>query len=109
MSEVNCIFCKIRDGEIPKEFTYQDNDIMVFPDIKPVKPTHLLIIPKKHIEDLLDLEDRALLSRLLEITQKMIRQFGLTDKGYYLMTNGGGHQIVPHLHTHLIGPMGKAS
>ena len=56
----DCIFCRIARKEIPKEFTYEDEDIMVFPDINPVKPIHLLIIPKKHIPELHALDNPAL-------------------------------------------------
>ena len=68
----DCIFCSIRDGKIPKEFTYQDEDIMVFPDINPVKPIHLLVVTKKHIEDFLNFEDKELLNKINSVTQRMI-------------------------------------
>ena len=103
-----CIFCKIRDGVIEKEFSYEDEDVMVFPDIHPLKPIHLLIIPKKHIEDYLIMNDEGLMIKLTKIIQKMIREQKLEDKGYRVLINGGGAQIVNHLHVHLIGPLGKA-
>ena len=103
---MNCIFCKIRDGEIAKEFTYQDEDVMVFPDIRPSKPIHLLIIPKKHVTDYLKLDDNRLANRLREVAHKMIRENKLENKGYKLSINGGGYQIIDHLHIHLLGPMG---
>lgn len=102
----DCIFCKIRDGKIPKEFTYQDQDVMVFPDIHPLKPVHLLIVPKKHIADFLELEDEALVNRLHKVVQDMIREQNLEGKGYRVTVNGGGYQIVDHLHIHLLGPLG---
>jgi len=105
----DCIFCKIRDRIIPNEFTYEDRDIMVFPDIHPVKPTHLLIVPKKHIEDFLDLNDKDLLEKLQKTTQNMIRKFKLGNKGYRIGVNGGGAQIIDHLHVHLLGPLGKSA
>lgn len=101
----DCIFCKIRDGKIPANFVYQDEDVMVFPDIHPVKPIHLLIIPKKHIKEFLVLEEYHLLEKLGKVIQRMIREKGLEDKGYRIMMNGGGHQDVDHLHIHLTGPM----
>lgn len=100
-----CIFCKIRDREIPKEFTYEDKGIMVFPDIHPVKPVHLLIVPKKHITEFLKLSENDVLLKLKEIIQKMIKEQKLEDKGYQIVINGGGLQIVNHLHIHLKGPM----
>ncbi len=93
---------------MPKEFTYEDEDIMVFPDIHPVKPTHLLIVPKKHIIDFMDLDEEVLLNKIRLVTQNIIRQFGLAETGFRLSTNGGGAQQIDHLHIHLVGPMGKA-
>lgn len=81
---------------------------MVFPDIYPIRPVHLLIVPKKHIKDFLDLDDKNLLEKLRKVSQKMIRKFELENKGYRLGMNGGGAQIIDHLHIHLLGPLGKA-
>jgi len=106
---MECVFCKIRDRIIPKEFTYEDDDIMVFPDIHPLKPVHLLIVSKKHIEDFLMMNDEGLMMKLTKITQEMVKQFGLENKGYRVGVNGGGAQIINHLHFHLLGPMGKAA
>lgn len=104
----NCIFCKIRDRIIPKDFTYEDDSVMVFPDINPLKPIHMLIVPKKHLEDLLSINDEELMMKLTKISQEMIKKFKLEDKGYRLVVNGGGAQIINHLHLHLLGPLGKA-
>ncbi len=113
----NCIFCKIRDRIIPKEFTYEDDDLMVFPDIHPLKPVHLLIVPKKHIEDFLMINDlhfakasrgkEGLMMKLTKIVQKMVKKFKLGNKGYRVVINGGGAQFIDHLHLHLLGPLGK--
>lgn len=103
----DCIFCKIREGKVAKEFIYQDKDVMVFPDINPVKPVHLLIIPKKHIEDFLDLDDINLENKLKNVIKKMIKENKLENKGYRIGLNGGGAQAINHLHIHLTGPMGK--
>ncbi|MBI4084536.1 MAG: HIT domain-containing protein, partial [Candidatus Levybacteria bacterium] len=103
----DCIFCKIANKQILKEFIYGDEDVMVFSDIKPIKPVHLLIMPKKHVPDFLD-ADPVLFERLARVIQQMIRREGLQDKGYRLIVNGGGAQIVNHLHIHLTGPFGKA-
>lgn len=112
----DCVFCKIRDRIIPKEFTYEDEWVMVFPDINPIKPVHLLIVPKKHIEDLLIMNDEGpaspqggLMMKLMKVTQDMIKKFELENKGYRVGINGGGAQIINHLHFHLMGPMGKAA
>lgn len=104
----SCIFCKIAHREIPKEFTYEDEEIMVFPDIHPAKPVHLLIIPKKHIADFMAVHDDTLWSKIRTIAQKMVEQFDLNQKGFRLSTNGGGAQQIDHFHLHLLGPMGRA-
>lgn len=103
----NCVFCKIRDGEMKKEFTYQDDDVMVFPDINPAKPVHLLIVSKDHVEDLMDLENSALWSKILEVSKKLVKENGLSNKGFRLTINGGGSQIIDHLHVHITGPVDK--
>lgn len=103
----DCIFCQIARHEIPKEFTYEDEEMMVFPDIYPLGPIHLLIMPKKHLEDFLDLTNSDLTNKLREIIQKIVRKTGLEKKGYRLVVNGGGAQIIKHLHVHLIGPVGS--
>lgn len=102
----DCIFCKIARHEIPKEFTYEDEDVMVFPDINPIKPTHLLIVSKKHIKDFLDVEEKILFEKLCIVIQKMIKKMSLENKGYRILVNGGGAQIIDHLHIHLLGPIG---
>lgn len=103
----DCVFCKIRDREIPKEFTYEDKEIMVFQDIHPVAQVHLLIVPKKHITEILGLEDNKLFVKLCLIIQNLIKEQRLENKGYRIIINGGGAQIIDHLHIHLIGHVGK--
>ena len=102
---MDCIFCKIRDKEIPKEFTYEDEDVMVFPDIHPLKPIHLLVIPKKHIRELTELTDPIVLEKLFSVMRQLILDKGLTDKGYRISLNGGGLQDIDHVHFHLMGPI----
>lgn len=102
-----CIFCKIRDSEVATEFTYEDRDTMVFPDINPVRPVHLLIVPKIHIKDFTQLTDNLLWTKLLNITKEMIKEQKLEDRGYKILINGGGAQVIDHLHIHLMGPLGK--
>ena len=104
---MDCIFCKIAKKEILKEFIYKDQEMMVFPDINPIAPVHLLIMPKKHIVDFLDLEDNLLFGKLKTVIQKLIKNQKLEDRGYKIIVNGGGAQIINHLHFHLIGPLGK--
>jgi histidine triad (HIT) family protein len=105
----SCIFCKIRDGIIPKKFVYEDKDIMVFPDIHPLKPIHLLIIPKKHIKDFMNLKEDVLFGKIRKVIQKMVKKQNLTSKGYRVAINGGGAQFIDHLHIHLLGPLGSAA
>jgi len=103
----DCIFCKIANKEIAKEFTYEDENVVVFPDIHPVAPVHLLIMPKEHIRDFGDIRDATLWGKLRKVIQKMIKEQKIEDKGYRLVVNGGGAQIIDHLHIHLMGEIGK--
>lgn len=103
----DCIFCKIASGQIPKEFTYEDEDLMVFPDIHPNKPVHLLIVPKKHVGEFMLIEDHSLLAKIGKVIQKMIREQKLENKGHRIVINGGGAQEVDHLHVHLMGPIAR--
>lgn len=104
---VDCVFCKIRDREIPKEFTYEDGDIMVFPDIHPVRPVHMLIVPKIHVEDFLEFNDESLMLKAKIVIDKIIKDNGLDKKGYRVGINGGGAQLINHVHFHVSGPMTK--
>lgn len=104
----DCIFCKIANKELPKEFTYEDELVMAFPDTQPQKPTHILVIPKKHIHDFTQLDDQVLLDRIRQVIQNLIREFNLNHSGFKIMVNGGGLQHINHLHFHLLGPMGRA-
>lgn len=104
-----CIFCKIAKKEIPKDFDYEDDEIMVFKDIHPIKPVHLLVVPKKHIGDFMEVNDEKLLGKILSVVQKMVKEKDLEKKGFRLVANGGGAQIINHLHVHLVGPMGEAA
>lgn len=103
----NCIFCKIARGEVSKDFLYNDDEIMAFKDINPVKPVHVLIVPKRHIPELIAVDDVLLLAKLLKVTQQLISKFEISDKGYRVIINGGGAQEIDHLHIHLMGPMGS--
>lgn len=94
----NCIFCKIARGEIPTEFVYQDEEIVVFNDIKPQANKHLLIIPKKHFLDLNDAPDEIIIkikNKILELSKEM--------KSFRVIINGGAAQEIKHLHWHLLG------
>jgi histidine triad (HIT) family protein len=104
-----CLFCKIAAGEIPAKLVHQDEQMVAFRDINPVAPTHILLIPRRHIASLDAVhngdEDQALLGALLMTAAQLAREEGLADDGYRVVTNIGPQagQSVPHLHFHLIG------
>ena len=104
---MDCIFCKIAAGEIPSNFVHKDDEILAFRDINPIAPTHILIVPKRHIGSLLDLtdEDLPMMARMVKIANDLARKEGIADRGYRLVINTGkeGTQLVQHLHLHLIG------
>jgi histidine triad (HIT) family protein len=104
---MDCVFCNIVAGKIPSDVVYQDDDIFAFRDIHPIAPSHILIIPKKHITGLTELAqvDLPLVSRMVATANNLAKQEGISEKGYRLVTNSGkeGGQLVPHLHMHLIG------
>lgn len=102
----DCIFCKIAKGEIEKDFIYQDEFVMAFDDINPVKPVHVLVLPREHIEDFLHVEDKELFAKIMGSIQLLVKKKELDTKGYRLVVNGGGAQMINHLHFHLVGPMG---
>ena len=101
----DCLFCKMVAGEIKPDVIYQDDAVMVFRDINPQAPVHLLIIPKKHVATLNDLDDSALAGQLLKTAIKLAKQEGLADEGYRTVFNCNekGGQEVFHLHMHLLG------
>ena len=106
-SQTDCIFCKIISGEIPSQIVYQDNDVLVFPDIKPITPVHLLIITKKHLPSLAHMTDAdaPLVGKMVKVANQLARERGLSEKGYRLTINSGADagQVVPHLHMHFMG------
>lgn len=104
-----CIFCKIVKKEIPATFLYQDDEVMVFKDIYPVCPFHVLIVPKIHIEDTGAVSEVALFAKLFGVAQKIIEQEKLNGNGYRISTNGGGAQLIDHLHLHLMAPVTKTA
>lgn len=102
-----CIFCKIAAKEIPVTVIYEDENMIVFPDINPVAPIHVLVIPKKHIANLLELvpEEISLMGHILGKIPTLASQLGIADNGFRLVVNTkeNGGQTVPHLHWHVIG------
>lgn len=102
----DCIFCKIIKKEIPSDVVYEDEEIIAFKDIQPAAPIHILVIPKKHIVSLveLDKDDEALIGRIYTVINKVAEMQGVKDKGYRVIVNCGkdGGQEVGHLHFHLL-------
>lgn len=103
MNEV-CLFCKIVRKELPAKFIYEDEDVVVFPDIHPVTPTHLLIVPKTHVSEFQAVDDPVLFQKVFHVVQQMIKREGLVDKPHRIGINGGGAQDIDHLHIHLMAP-----
>ncbi|HZS35632.1 MAG TPA: histidine triad nucleotide-binding protein [Polyangia bacterium] len=106
-SEDDCLFCKIRDGKIPAQKVHEDDRALAFRDIKPMAPTHLVIVPRKHIATLNDLtvEDEALVGHLHLIARDLAAREGFAAQGYRTLfnTNSHGGQTVFHIHLHLLG------
>lgn len=107
MSEPNCLFCRIINSEIPAEVVHQDDQAIVIRDINPQAPTHLLVIPKEHIESLDDASGKqeSQLGHLLRVAARMANEEGLIDSGYRTVINNGAGagQSVLHLHVHVLG------
>lgn len=100
----SCLFCKIINKEIPAKIVYQDEDVLVIPDINPKAKVHLLVLPLVHVNSFLDLNDKQmlLLTKMSKVVQSLIKDKKL-ESSYQLLFNGGKHQHVPHLHWHLLG------
>jgi histidine triad (HIT) family protein len=104
---LDCIFCKIAKKQIESSIVFEDEDFIVFKDINPVAEVHLLIIPKMHIESLLeiDLMDASKIKNMFRIIKKMADDFQISSDGFRVVTNIGESacQSVKHLHFHIIG------
>lgn len=105
--EKDCIFCQIAHGQTATEILYQTDTLVVFKDINPHAPVHLLFVPKKHIRSVNDLTDadQEILSELVMVAKGMAKEHGVAQSGYKLLYNveKGGGQVIFHLHLHLIG------
>ncbi len=103
----DCIFCKIVNKEMDAEIVYEDKEIVAFKDIYPAAPVHLLVVPRKHIPTLADLDenDAMLMGRLHLVANDLARAFKLDKNGYRVVINCGkdAGQVVFHLHLHLLG------
>jgi histidine triad (HIT) family protein len=105
--EEKCTFCKIIRGEASADFLYQDEFLVVFRDIRPHAPVHLLIVPREHIRSLNDLKekDRDIISKMVVRAKEMAKEHSIAQSGYRLVFNveRGGGQVIFHLHLHLLG------
>lgn len=102
----DCLFCKIASRKIPATLEYEDEDVLAFNDIHPQAPLHVLVIPKKHIARVADLEetDIPLAGKMILAAKRIIEKKDMTEKGYRLVFNSGAEagQSVFHLHLHLL-------
>ncbi len=103
----NCLFCKIVAGEIPATKVFEDEFTLAFRDIDPKAPTHILVIPKEHYQDMHDIpaEENQLFGKIMSTVSQVVKSEKLIEKGYRLVVNSGndGGQAVPHIHVHILG------
>ena len=102
-----CIFCDIANGKTDTEFLFENENVVVFKDINPHAPIHILIVPKRHIRSINDLtvDDGPILRELIMTGKAMADKMGVAESGYKLLFNveKGGGQMIFHLHLHLLG------
>jgi histidine triad (HIT) family protein len=107
MADTDCLFCRIVQGEIPADVVHRDDEVVAFRDINPRAPTHILLVPVRHIESagVLTEAEGPLLGHLFAVAAQLARDAGVAEHGYRLVTNSGpaAGQSVPHLHFHLMG------
>lgn len=107
-----CVFCKIAGGDIPSKKAYEDESIIAFFDVNPAAPVHILVIPKKHIGSIQDIDgaDQKLVYHIMSIINKLAVETGIAESGFRIVVNNGpdGGQSVPHLHFHLLGGRGMS-
>jgi histidine triad (HIT) family protein len=105
-NDPNCIFCKIVSGQVPSQQVYQDQELVVFTDIHPAAPVHLLMVPREHFDNLGTAQPahEGLLGRMLLLAPRLAREQGASD-GFRVVINNGpdGGQEVYHLHAHVLG------
>ena len=103
---MDCLFCKIINGDIPADIVYQDDDVLGFKDVNPQAPTHVLFIPKKHISTVNDLttDNAGLVGKLYLAAASVAKDAGFADEGYRLVMNcnAGAGQTVFHIHLHML-------
>jgi len=103
----DCLFCGIADGKIKANLVYQDDAVLAFKDIAPKAPVHILIIPRKHIVSVLDIEasDAEVIGRIFQVAGRLASEQGISESGFRVVVNSGADagQSVFHLHYHLLG------
>lgn len=103
----HCLFCRIIAGEIPGDFVHKDEHVVAIRDISPKAPTHVLLMPRGHVESAAELSDAdgAMLGRIFAVAAQLARDAGISERGFRIVTNSGAGagQSVPHLHFHLLG------
>lgn len=106
-SSPDCIFCKIISGEIPSNKVYEDHDVMVFHDIEPNAPIHVLVIPKEHIPSLNFVDDNnsQIIAKIMTLIPELAKQLEIHESGYRVVVNCGkdSGMLVEHLHFHILG------
>ena len=102
----SCIFCKILKGEIPSKIVYEDEKVVAIEDIAPVAPTHVLLIPRKHFVNALDIDlvDNGLIGHIFQVAALIARKRGVAEQGFRIVNNNnsGAGQSVFHIHFHLL-------
>ena len=109
--QTDCLFCKIANGQTDTDFFFENDNLVVFRDINPHAPVHLLVVPKRHIRSVNDLTnaDDAILAEMITTARQMAAKEAVDASGYKLLFNveKGGGQVIFHLHLHLIGGWGR--
>ncbi len=104
---MDCIFCKIINKEIPSKIVYEDDEVLAFEDIAPQAPVHIVVIPKKHIAKITEIEkeDETLIGKIYSVINKIAREKQIAEEGFRVIINCGenGGQEVKHIHFHLLG------
>lgn len=104
---MDCIFCKIINKEIPSKIVYEDDEVLAFEDIAPQAPVHIVVIPKKHIAKITEIEkeDETLIGKIYSVINKIAREKQMAEEGFRVIINCGenGGQEVKHIHFHLLG------
>jgi histidine triad (HIT) family protein len=103
----DCLFCGIVEGRVEGDVVYRDESVVAFRDIRPRAPVHILIVPRKHVATILELEanDQALVGQIFLVIAKLAREHGIAESGFRVVVNSGADagQTVFHLHFHLLG------